>query len=131
MALARSPKSRKLPGAWLAFLAVTVQALLPFVVAFEIALAGNPAYADAFPICHAAGEQSAGPASGQADNHANADGCPICAAMAVGQAFTPPAPIAAPLPQTIRYVAFDVAASVQRPALACTSYQSRAPPALI
>lgn len=120
---------RKLPGAWLAFLAVAVQMLLPFLVAYEIALAGSPAYADDFPICHAA--ESSNTAPGSAGNHANPDSCPICAALAVGQAFTTPPPIAAPLPQTLRHVEFDISVPVQRIALACTPYQSRAPPALM
>jgi len=113
----------------LAFLAVAIQVLLPFLVAYEIALVGNPAYADDFPICHAA--ESFNTAPGGAGHHANPDSCPICAAMAVGQAFTAPPPIAAPLPQILRYVDFDVSVPVQRIALACTPYQSRAPPALI
>lgn len=104
---------------------------MPFLVAFEIALAGNPAYADAFPICHAPGSQNAAPANNQANDRSNPDGCPICAAMAVGQAFTTPAPVAAPLPRIFRYVEFGIALPVQRSALACTPYQSRAPPALI
>jgi hypothetical protein len=62
---------RKLPGEWLAFLAVAIQVLLPFLVAFEIALAGNPAYADAIPICHAPDSQSAAPGGKQADNRGN------------------------------------------------------------
>lgn len=125
----RRQEQQKLPGAWLAFLAVAVQVLLPFIVAYEIALAGSPAYADDFPICHAAGPANTAP--GSLGNHVNPNSCPICAAMAVGHAFTAPPPIAAPLPQILRYVDFDVSVPVQRIALACAPYQSRAPPALI
>lgn len=130
LAWGRRHKARELPGAWLAFLAATVQVFLPFLVAYEITLAGNPAYAAAFAICHAPSTQSAAPGN-NADDHNSSGGCPICAAMAVGQAFTTPAPIAAPLPRANGYIDFDVAFVVQRGDRACISYNSRAPPALI
>jgi hypothetical protein len=125
----RSSRKRSLPGAWLAFLAAGVQVLLPFLVAYEIALASDPAYADNFTaICSSSGIHSQLPGDTRQPHHGMSDGCPICTAMAAGQAFTTPGPVALPLP---RVVASDVAVA---PVVAFTAtpvaspYQSRAPP---
>ncbi len=130
MALFRRRSSRKTspPGAWLAFLAVGIQFLLPFLVAYEIALAGSPAYADSIAvICSASGAPTADGTNPV--HHGMSEGCPICAAMAVGQAFTTPGPIALPLPLMVATDGMTIAIELRAPSIGATPYQSRAPPA--
>ena len=116
-------------GTWLAFLALAVQILLPFLVAYEIALASTPARAEGTTvICEAA------PTSHQSDHaahHCAPDHpCPICLACAAAQAFTAAPPVALPLPRggpVILSADTPVTPTVQSFA---APYQSRAPPAI-
>ncbi len=120
-------------GTWLAFLALAIQALLPFLLAYEIALGTTPAHAaGTTAICAASGSTTT-PFSHQADHsshHGLADGCPICLALAAGQAFTAISPVALPLPQTAA-VTLSLAAQAPR-ALGgfSASYNPRAPPSI-
>ncbi len=115
-------------GAWLAFLAIAIQVLLPFVVAYEIALVGSPAYADSLSsICSAHAQPEVPAGSGQR-HHGPSGGCPICTAMAAAQAFTAPAPLVLPPPRAIGNDV-PIAAVGSRPgAIGAAPYQSRAPP---
>ncbi len=119
-------------GTWLAFLAVAIQVLLPFLVAYEITLAGTPAYAASktTTICSASGSTTS-PASRSTDHtahHGLADGCPICMALAAGQAFTAAAAVALALPQ-VKAVVLRVTVHASRVStLAAASYNPRAPP---
>ena len=114
-------------GAWLAFLAVAIQILLPFLVAYEITLASTPARAEGTAvIC------SSAPASPQSDHAAHhgvaGHPCPICLASAASQAFTAAPPVALPLPRGAAIV-FHVAAPETRTGRSFAApYQSRAPP---
>ncbi len=122
-------KGARPSGTWLAFLALTIQVLLPFLVAYEIGLAGTPANAETITICHAPAATTApGHGTGGAAHHGLADGCPICLALAAGQAFTATAPVTPPLPQG-KAVPLRVEAPAPHPcALAAASYNPRAPP---
>jgi hypothetical protein len=123
----KQPQGKNPRGTLLAFIAATVQAMLPFFVAVQIAVIANPANAD-IPIC------SANPAqhdTGTSDDHrGTANGCPICIAVAASQAFTAPSPILVPLPVSCDRV---VLSATEKPSLsldALSPYQSRGPPSI-
>ncbi|HLI20722.1 MAG TPA: DUF2946 family protein [Stellaceae bacterium] len=130
MTLQQRQHHRKNPrGTLLAFIAVALQAMLPFFIAVELVRATNPAFADTIPICSSLG------ATAHHNNGAASDqkggSCPICAAVAAAQSFTaPPAP-AVPLPTVFIRL---VPTSTDAPCLgfgALSPYQSRAPPAIV
>jgi hypothetical protein len=124
--LHRTGKRAAPSGAWLAFLAIAVQILLPFLVAYEIALVSSPAYADRdAAICSASGTHSA-PTSHTKPGLC--DQCPLCGAMAATQGFTTAIPVAVPLPRTTGSIVFDVATASHATHFAAASYNSRAPP---
>jgi Protein of unknown function (DUF2946) len=133
MTRARRPKERRSApqGAWLAFLALAVQVLLPFLVAYEIALAGSPAYAATITICRAPGSADAPAKTGEhGARHALNENCPLCAALAAAHGFTVPTPAPAPLPRvpvllTLRWEAAPLALLP-----AAASYAPRAPPSI-
>jgi len=118
-------------GTWLAFLALAIQVLLPFFVAYEIALASTPAYAEGTTVICSASGSTASPAPHQVDHtahHGVAGSCPLCIALAASQAFTAAAPVALPLPQAKSVILHN---AVQAPRVfsgATLSYNSRAPP---
>lgn len=116
-------------GAWLAFLAIAIQVLLPFLVAYEIALAGSPAYADTLAsICSASHPQPQIPDGSGQSHHGPSGSCPICTAMAAAQAFTAPLPLVLPVPGAAGND-IPLAAVAWRPgSIAAAPYQSRAPP---
>jgi hypothetical protein len=114
-------------GLRLALLALAVQALIPFLVAFQLrALAQSPeaAVLDA-PLClHDGSGQPAGGAPHQDCTAA----CPLCAALAAGSLIgPPPAGVAIPL-----VIGAEVPTTAPAPTLAglvpSASYRSRAPP---
>ena len=125
----RGTKRAAPQGAWLAFLAVAIQILLPFLVAYEIALASTPARAEATTvIC------SSAPTSHQSD-HATGHGaaghpCPICVASAASQAFTAAPPVALPSPRGAAIVFRAAAPETRADRSFAAAYQSRAPPAI-
>jgi hypothetical protein len=117
-------------GTWLAFLALAIQSLLPFLVAYEIALASTPAHAqDTSVLCSA----SASPSSSNATidhttHHGLIGSCPICMALAASHAFTAAAPVALPLPQPAQVIQRYMARVPHAFADAAASYNPRAPP---
>lgn len=124
---------RKAPpqGIGLAFLALAVQALLPFVIAYEITFASTSAAAEGTTIICAVAGPTASSASHQVDHtshHGLADGCPICLALAAGQAFIAAAPVALPLPQAASIVLRLAAHAPRASAGFSASYNPRAPP---
>lgn len=124
--LHRASRRAAPPGAWLAFLALAVQVLLPFLVAYEIALASSPAYAesDTF-ICSASGTHSV---PNEHTRHGLSQHCSICMALAASQGFTAAMPVALPLPRGAGRVELYVVSTPRASALAAASYNSRAPP---
>jgi hypothetical protein len=121
-------------GAALAFLALAVQVLLPFLVAFDIAFASRSAEAEPIGIICSAGlaDTHNSPSSNRATHHHGlSDNCPICAALAAGQAFTAASPILLPLPQGAFGFAGDRMAVQPTPAVTASAYDSRAPPAAV
>ena len=118
----RSPR-----GAWLAFLAVALQVLVPFFLMAEIARADEPG--SAAVICSALGHHTQ-QGSNNATDHGLADHCSICTTLAAAQSFAPPAAPPLPLPATIgRSIAAvaDISASTL---LINSPYQSRGPPSI-
>jgi hypothetical protein len=127
-------RTRAVPeGTWLAFLALAVQVLLPFLVAYEIALASTPAYAEGTTVICSASSSTTIPAAHPVDHtahHGLAAGCPLCIAAAAAHAFTAAPPVALPLPQA-RSVILHHAGVAPRPyASTAASYNPRAPPSI-
>jgi hypothetical protein len=112
----------------LAFLALAIQAMLPFFLAVEIARAANPAYADTVVICSALGHHDSNGTTG--DHHGIADGCPICTALAAGHGFTAPPATPLPLPVACGGVALAAPDATAAAFFATSSYRSRAPPTI-
>jgi hypothetical protein len=125
----RLPQTRPPRGAWLAFLALAIQVLLPFFLAVEIARANEPG--STVVICSAlgAGAHHESNPSGS-DRHGSIGSCPICTALAAGHGFTaPPAP---PQPLPVVGASVDLAATdaaLVAP-VAISFYQSRGPPSV-
>ena len=119
-------------GIWLALLAVAIQIFLPFLVAVEIKALSEPASAATTTICLSTDSigASAHPGS-QTTHHGLSDGCPICVALAVGQAFTSPSPVLAPIPQTAGASVVYEAPTASPPDYASAFYNPRAPPVLV
>ena len=132
MVASRHRRERKAPqGLALAFLAVAVQLLLPFLVAVEIAAASSPAAAETTTLCLAAGSTGAGAThDSQTGHHGLASGCPLCITLAASQAFTAPAPMAAPPPLARHAIAVAVSSQREPSATAPAFYRSRAPPTI-
>ncbi|HEY3919205.1 MAG TPA: DUF2946 family protein [Stellaceae bacterium] len=127
MSLTRHRREHRNPrGALLAFIAVAIQAMLPFFIAVAMVEAANPAFADAVPICSAdpAGHHDGGTTS---DQHGS---CPICAAVAAGQSFVAPPVPAIALPVSCKSVSLPSSAAPRLSSVAASSYQSRGPPAI-
>ena len=113
-------------GTLLAFIAVTVQAMLPFFIAGAMLEATNPAFAAAASIC---GTPPAGHHGSGTTGNQNSD-IPLCAAVAAGQSFVaPPAPMV-PLPISCRAAPLFSTKASRLASVATSSYQSRGPPAI-
>ena len=126
----RRRHERKPPrGALLAWLAVAIQALLPFFIAVEIARASNPAYADTVVICSALGGPQHQSGTG-GDHHGVADGCPICTALAATHGGTAPLAAPLPLPGISSRVALTAHETSRLAFHLTAAYRSRAPPAI-
>ncbi len=112
---------------------MAVQALLPLLLAAEIRMAN----AGELPICDQAGsEQASGPVTHQnrhsgSSHHGGMAACPICQAVACGQAIADTA-AAPPLPAPQSYAMAVAFAPQNQPLQASysSSYRARAPPAL-
>jgi len=112
-------------GMLLAFIALALQALIPFFLAVEIARAANPAAADGISICSSLGHH-AGTSSDQPSNGS----CPICAAVAASYTFAAPPPLAVPLPRRCDKVDLSGAPLPGTFSFLAPAYQSRGPPAI-
>lgn len=120
------------PGAWLAFVALAVQVLLPFLVAYEIGLASTPADAETVTICHAASTAAVpGHGGGDTTHHGLCETCPLCTAIAAGQLFIATAPVASPPPRGVHHRVFRAQDSTGRLSIVAAPYQSRAPPSSV
>src|SRR5690348_10411472 len=129
----RRPRTAR-SGAALAFLALAVQVLLPFLVAFDIALASRPAEAASASVICSVGftETHTAPSSNRdTSHHGLSDNCPICTALAAGHAFTAASPVLLPLPRDAFVFAPDQVALQGTPAATAAAYDSRAPPAAV
>jgi hypothetical protein len=116
-------------GFFLAFMAVAVQLLLPFVIAIQIARLGDPAFADTV-ICSSLGATAHHDGGTSNDHHGPGEACPLCGALALGQAFTAAEAPAMPMPLRSSRI---ILATVDAPSLALvgtSSYQSRGPPTI-
>ena len=116
-------------GIGLAALSLAIQLLLPFVLANEIAFASQAPGTSL--ICSASG-LAASPGHRSDDGssrHGHAGGCPICAALAAGQAFVTATPIPVPAPAAVASAVEFRRGPVRLAALPPLSYRSRAPPA--
>lgn len=126
----RQHQNIKPRGLSLAFIAVAIQAMLPFFIAVAIVRASNPAFAENIPIC-----SSLGPAahhdSGAAGDQHGANSCPICAAVAAGQSFTATAAPQLPLPVSCDRVVLSATPTPSVSLDASSPYQSRAPPFIV
>ena len=127
MARRHRGQTRAPRGAWLAFLAVALQVLVPFFLMAEIARADKSG--GIAVICSGLGHQTQS-GSNNAGDQGLADHCPICTTLAAAQGFAPPAAAPLPLPATIGGSALAVA-DISAPALLVNSpYQSRGPPSI-
>ncbi|MGH7033049.1 MAG: DUF2946 family protein [Stellaceae bacterium] len=130
----RRPRTAR-SGAALAFLALALQVLLPFLVAFDIALASRPAEAGPAGVICSAGlaDAHASPSSNRraTHHHGLSDNCPICTALAASQAFTAASPILLPLPRDAFVFAPERVAVRGIPGFAAAAYDSRAPPSAV
>lgn len=122
---------RKNPrGTLLAFIAVAMQAMLPFFVAVAMVRASNPAYADTLAICSSLGTAGHSDNGTTGDQHANCGDCPICTALAAGQAFTAPPTVPLPLPVSHGRINLSTSDTPQLSLVAASPYQSRGPPSI-
>lgn len=118
-------------GLWLAFLALAIQTLLPFLVASEIALASSPAFAETTVICSASGPSTTpagSPANHAAHHGLAAHACPLCIALASSQAFAAAPSVALPLPQGNPVAIAHSTVTLRTGAAPAASYNPRAPP---
>jgi len=125
-------KTREAPqGLWLAFLALAIQTLLPFLVSYEIALASSPALAETTVICSASGPATT-PAGAPANHAAHhgfaAHACPLCIALASSQAFAAAPSLALPLPQGNPIAIAHSTLTLRTGVAPAASYNPRAPP---
>ena len=121
-------------AAWLAIIALGIQALIPSLLAAEIQLAGAEGRTSLFTLCafghaHPATDHDGDNGSGtsQHDQEIGA-ACPICIALLASPPFTAPALIVLPLPAGNAVDGLVAAAHEGRVALTTAVYRSRAPP---
>ncbi len=126
-------RQNRLAAGWFGGLAMAVQALLPLLLAAEIRLAD----AGELPICAPAGvEQAAGPVTHQhhhsgSSHHGGMAACPICQAVATGQALADTAASPAlSAPQSYETADAFAPAAHNLQAFYYSSYRARAPPPL-
>jgi hypothetical protein len=122
--LARECKPR---GAWLAFLALAMQVLVPFFMAVEIARADGPGAAAV--ICSAL-EHSTHQGSGNTGDQGLGDHCSICTTLAAAHAFAPPGGPPLPLPLSVGRTFLAASDTPQATLLVTSSYQSQGPPSI-
>ena len=118
---------RRCLAAWLGLICLAVQALLPLLLAVEIAAQPFDPAAEALCLHSSA----APPQPDQTPHHhSGISGCPICLTLAASAAFTEPTPLALPLPDLVRSDAYAHAEGGPRTQFFRASYRSRAPPQL-
>jgi hypothetical protein len=124
----RLPRTGPPGGAWLALLAVAMQALVPFFLMVEVARANEPG--GAAIICSTLGDNTHQSSGNATDRGLAAHCCSICSAVAAAQGIAPPVAPPLPLPLSIGHITLvpvDVASST----LVLTSpYRSRGPPSI-
>jgi hypothetical protein len=120
----RVTRKRAPDGVSLAFLALFLQALLPFFVAVEIATFSASANAET-AICSHSGAQHEDGA-----DHTNHAACPLCIALSAAQPFTAATPVSLPLPRAMESRALQASSSRRVIITAAAPYQSRAPPTI-
>jgi hypothetical protein len=131
----RAKKSRStIWAAWLGFLALALNLLVPIHIAFDLAqVVGDPAPCSA----HAEGDDAERhllalltghrDAGDKSDEHGKTHACPVCSALGALAGFTPPAPPALSLPAPAGLPAAHFIIQAERVA-APAAYRSRAPP---
>jgi hypothetical protein len=131
----RSRLKRIAVAGWLGILALGIQALIPVLLAAEIAIAGTTTGKSVFTLCafghlHAVAPPAADGKSppSSTDDEDQGTVCPICIALQASPPFTAPAQIALPLPtgHPLDLVAATPARASER--VATAAYRSRAPP---
>ena len=124
----RSPQPRAPRGAWLAFLAVAMQVLVPFLLMVEIARAHEPGGATV--ICSSLSHDTAPDSGNAADRDLATHCCSICGALAAAHGFAPPAAPPLPLPVAVGRSDLTPADVAQAALLVPSSYRSRGPPSI-
>jgi len=112
---------------WLGGLALIVQAMLPLLLAIEFRIAALEApYLTATDnaLCSSGHD---GPRQSDNRDHQHTT-CPICVALAAGQAFTTPAQIDLPRPLAVAAIDGDFLHAASPEAAITRPYQARAPP---
>ena len=118
-------------GFWLALFAATIQVLLPFLVALDLALVSDPAYAGrAVFVCSAerTASQTEPGGKGHQTHRGVSAACPLCAAFAAGQGFVAADTPNVPLPQSAALPPPRSLARTPLPTAAHAAYDSRGPP---
>ena len=115
-------------GAWLAFVAVAMQVLVPFFLMVEIARANEPG--GAAVICSSLGHDTHQDNGTAPDHGLAAHCCSICTALAAAQGFAPAAAPPLPLPVSVGRSDLTPADVAQVARLVTSSYRSRGPPAI-
>ncbi len=119
---------------WLAMLALSIQALIPALLAAEISLAQPDSGGNLFTYCafghlHAAAPHEEGSGS---SHHSGDDGdgalCPICLALLASPEFAPASGVIVPIPAGTSLDVVLAAGSSVPVAPIATAYRSRAPP---
>ena len=137
-------------SAWLAFVAVLIQALVPNIVGAEIALAVGQGLEIGLESCpfghlhpsvvpHAAAhhhdgqpDEDAPPANHSSDGGGLADACSICIALHTGGQFTAPAEFQVTAPQALpRALAMVARRDRFNSVVVSTAYDARAPPPIL
>lgn len=120
-------------GFWLALFAATIQVLLPFLVALDLVLADNPAYAGrTLFVCD--GAQATSSTGQHQEKHQTHHGlsaaCPLCAALAAGQGFVAAEAPSVPLPQSAARPLLNPLPRATLSTAAHAAYDSRGPPTI-
>lgn len=118
-------------GFWLALFAATIQVLLPFLVALDLVLVQDPAYAGRTVfVCDSAQTTSSNtPHQEKHQSHRGLSAaCPLCAALAAGQGFVAVEAPSVPLPQSAALPRLNPLPRENLSTAAHAAYDSRGPP---
>jgi Protein of unknown function (DUF2946) len=118
-------------GYWLALFAATIQVLLPFLVALDLVLVSDLAYAGR-TVFVCAGERQAAGAAPHQERHQTRHGlsatCPLCTAVAAGHGFVAAETPTVVPPKSAAFALFRPLATARLPIGTGAVYLSRAPP---